>query len=184
MRYNNRNVTVSDSVLCHPYCCYVHLLFFFSSRLSDQVQQGPKHNEEHQRLSTPSQVPAPLYKYTDTDCNPVSRGFIFCEDVMISKKRCKHLHEDRDKGLPCACPSSLVPICLALPRVLTSRLRAVSQIRRVINSLTAETRRMGFYECALNTPHDNNSLLCSPYPEPYHEPGFLKIMRRSFLRRV
>lgn len=160
------------------------IFFLFLSRLSDQVQQGPKHNEEHQRLSTPNQVPAPHHKYTDTDCKPVNRGFMFCKDLMISKKRCKHLHEDRHKGLPCTRPSSLVPICPALPRVLTLRLRAVSQIRRVMNSLTAETRRMGFYQCALNTPHDNNSLHCSPYPEPYHEPEFLKIMRGSFLRSV
>lgn len=65
--WNNSNVTVSG--LCHPYCFYVHLplLFLVLFLQQDQVQQGPKHNEEQHRLSTPSQVPALPYMYTDTD---------------------------------------------------------------------------------------------------------------------
>lgn len=164
-------------LLCSSFfcSCLACLIRFSKGQSTTRSTRGfPRQTRyQHRIISTQTQI-----------AKPVNRGFMFCKDLMISKKRCKHLHEDRHKGLPCTRPSSLVPICPAPPRVLTLRLRAVSQIRRVMNSLTAETRRMGFYQCALNTPHDNNSLHCSPYPEPYHEPEFLKIMRGSFLRSV
>lgn len=72
-------------------------LFLVSPLWQDQVQQGPKRNEEHQRLSTPSQVPEPHYKHQTLR---VGQRFIFVKDWIMRKKGHKHLHKDRYPHLP------------------------------------------------------------------------------------
>lgn len=61
--------------------------------------------------------------------------------------------------------SFLVPICLVLAHVLMllERLRAVSWIRRAMNMLTSEERRMGF-QGLLGTPHDQCFCSCLSVP--------------------
>lgn len=103
-------------MLRRPYCCCVHHPSCLSRPLwQDQVQQGPKRNEENQRLSTPTQVPGLHHKYTHThtlhrEMTDYKPGFILSKGLLISGKECKHLHKDRHKGVPVhTAPLPLVP---------------------------------------------------------------------------